>query len=79
MPENRMDLKDVIAARLADWNLELSDSELEQLVPAYQNLIRWQTALEGMLRSRKIADGMNFPESEPITIHALDKKVQRDE
>ncbi len=69
-----MDTKEVIAARLAEWNLKLSDSELEQLVPAYQNLIRWQAVLENMLRSRKIADGMNFPESEPITIHALDKK-----
>jgi hypothetical protein len=69
-----MDAKEIIAARLAEWNLKLSDAELEQLVPAYQNLIRWQAALENMLRSRKIAEGMNFPESEPITIHALDKK-----
>jgi hypothetical protein len=69
-----MDTKEVIAARLAEWNLKLSDSELEQLVPAYHNLIRWQAVLENMLRSRKIAEGMSFPESEPITIHALDKK-----
>jgi hypothetical protein len=79
MPEDRMDVREVIAARLAEWNLKLSDSELDQLVPAYQHLIRWQAALEEMLRSRKIADGMNFPESEPLTIHALDKKVQRNE
>jgi hypothetical protein len=69
-----MDTKVVIAARLAEWNLKVSDSELEQLVPAYHNLIRWQAVLENMLRSRKIAEGMSFPESEPITIHALDKK-----
>ena len=69
-----MDTKEMIAARLAEWDLKLSDAELEQLVPAYQNLIRWQALLESMLRSSKIADGMNFPESEPITIHALDKK-----
>jgi hypothetical protein len=69
-----MDAKEIIAARLAEWNLKLSDAELEQLVPAYQALIRWQAALENMLRSRMIAEGMNFPESEPITIHALDKK-----
>jgi hypothetical protein len=69
-----MDAKEIIAARLAEWNLKLSDAELEQLVPAYQNLMRWQAILEDMLRSRKIAEGMNFPESEPITIHALDKK-----
>jgi hypothetical protein len=69
-----MDAKQVIAAKLAEWNLTLSEAELEQLVPAYQNLLRWQVVLETMLRSRKIADGMNFPESEPITIHALDRK-----
>jgi len=71
-----MDAKQVIAAKLAEWNLTLSEAELEQLVPAYQNLLRWQVVLETMLRSRKIADGMNFPESEPITIHALDRKGQ---
>ena len=69
-----MDNKDIIAAKLAEWDLHLSDSELEQLVPAYKNLIRWQGTVEGMLRSRKIADGMQFPESEPIFTHALDKK-----
>lgn len=69
-----MDAKEIIAARLAEWDLELSDAELEQLVPAYQHLMRWQAVLDNMLRSRKIAEGMNFPESEPITIHALDKK-----
>jgi hypothetical protein len=69
-----MDTKEVIAARLAEWNLKLSDAELEQLAPAYQHLMHWQAVLETMLRSRKIAEGMNFPESEPITIHALDKK-----
>jgi len=69
-----MDVKQVIASRLAEWNLKLSDPELEQLVPAYEKLLRWQSLLEGMLRSRKIAEGMNFPESEPIMIHALDRK-----
>jgi len=69
-----MDAKETIAARLAEWNLKLSDGELDQLVPAYHNLLRWQAMLEKMLRSRQIAAGMNFPESEPITIHALDKK-----
>ncbi len=69
-----MDNKDIIAAKLAEWDLHLTDTELEQLVPAYENLIRWQGTVEDMLRSRKIADGMQFPESEPIFIHALDKK-----
>jgi hypothetical protein len=69
-----MDAKQIIAAKLAEWNLTLSDSEIAQLVPAYEKLLSWQTVLEGMLRSRKIAAGMNFPESEPITIVALDRK-----
>jgi hypothetical protein len=69
-----MNPKEVIAAKLAEWNLTLSDSELEQLVPAYERLVNWQSLLESMVRSRKIAAGMNFPESEPITIHALDRK-----
>jgi hypothetical protein len=69
-----MDAKQVIAARLAEWNLPLTDSEIEQLVPAYEKLLGWQSVLEGMLRSRKIAAGMNFPESEPITIIALDRR-----
>jgi hypothetical protein len=43
-------------------------------VPAYEKLLGWQSVLEGMLRSREIAAGMNFPESEPITIVALDRK-----
>jgi hypothetical protein len=70
----KMDPKELIAARLAEWNVALSDSEIEQLVPAYQKLQEWQSVLEGMLRSRKIAPGMNFPESEPMTIVALDRK-----
>jgi hypothetical protein len=69
-----MDTKQMIAARLAEWNLALSDSEIGQLVPAYERLLVWQSVLDGMLRSRKIAEGMNFPESEPITIVALEKK-----
>ncbi|MBV8771061.1 MAG: hypothetical protein JO166_01855 [Deltaproteobacteria bacterium] len=69
-----MDAKKMIAARLAEWNLTLSDSEIEQLVPAYEKLLVWQSALETMLHSRTIAAGMNFPESEPISIVALDRK-----
>jgi hypothetical protein len=70
----KMNAKQVIVAKLAEWNLKLSDSEIEQLVPAYEKLLGWQSVLEGMLSSRKIAAGMNFPESEPITVVALDKK-----
>lgn len=69
-----MNAKQVMAARLAEWNLTLSDTEIDQLVPAYERLLGWQSVLEGMLRSRQIATGMNFPESEPITTVALERK-----
>ena len=71
---DKVDKKDIITAKLAEWGLQLTDSELDHLVVPYENLIRWQGTVEDMLRSRKIADGMQFPESEPIFIHALDKK-----
>jgi hypothetical protein len=69
-----MDKKEIVAAKLAEWGLKLSNSELEQLVPAYENLLRWQAVLEEMLRSRQIADGMSYPESEPLLIHAIERK-----
>ena len=69
-----MNAKDLIAARLAEWHLTLSDAEIDQLVPAYEKLLGWQSVLEGMLRSRQIAAGLNFPQSEPITIIALDRE-----
>jgi hypothetical protein len=69
-----MNSKELIAARLAEWHLTLSDAEIDQLIPAYERLVGWQSVLEGMLRSRQIAAGMNFPQSEPIAIVALDRK-----
>ena len=72
-----MNAQELIAARLAEWDLRLSDAEIDQLVPAYEKLLEWQSVLEGMQRSRQIAAGMNFPQSEPITIVALDRKGHR--
>jgi hypothetical protein len=69
-----MDTKQIIAAKLAEWGLTLNDAELAQLIAAQEKLLRWQSVLEQMLHSREIADGMSFPESEPIAIHALEKK-----
>lgn len=68
-----MDKKEFIAAKLAEWNLTLSDSELAELVPAYENLLRWQRSVKDLLRERKIRDGMVFPESESLLIHAIEK------
>jgi hypothetical protein len=69
-----MDTKALIAARLAEWNLALTDAELNQLVRPYENLLRWQRVVEDMRQSRQLVEGMSVPESEPLLIHALDKK-----
>ena len=69
-----MDTKALIAAKLTEWDLELSDAELDQLVGPYENLLRWQNVVEGMRRSRSLVPGMSMPESEPLLVHALDKK-----
>ena len=69
-----MDTKVLIAAKLAEWNLELTDAELDQLVTPYKNLLRWQSVVEDMRQSRQLVEGMTLPESEPLLVHALDKK-----
>ena len=69
-----MDTKVLIAAKLAEWNLELTDAELDQLVTPYENLLRWQSVVEDMRQSRQLVEGMTIPESEPLLVHALDKK-----
>ena len=69
-----MDTKVLIAAKLAEWNLELTDAELDQLVTPYENLLRWQSVVEDMRQSRQLVEGMTLPESEPLLVHALDKK-----
>lgn len=69
-----MDTKVLIAAKLAEWNLELTDAELDQLVTPYENLLRWQSVVEEMRQSRQLVEGMTLPESEPLLVHALDKK-----
>ena len=68
-----MNTKDIITAKLAEWGIQLTDAELEQLLEPYENLRRWQGVVEDMLHSHQIADGMQFPDSEPLLTHALDK------
>ncbi len=69
-----MDTKALIAAKLAEWDLALTDAELDQLLLPYENLLRWQRVVEDMRQSRQLVEGMSMPESEPALIHALDKK-----
>ena len=66
--------REVVVAKLAEWGITLSESELDQLLPAYDSLLSWQGIVEEMLRGRKIADGMIWPESEPLLIHCIEKK-----
>ena len=69
-----MAVKETIVARLAEWGLALTEREIDQLVPAYENLLRWQGVLEGMMQSKKLVEGMTAPSSEPILIHAIERK-----
>ncbi len=69
-----MDTKALIAAKLAEWNLALTDAELNQLVAPYENLLRWQRVVEDMRQSRQLVEGMSMPESEPLLVHDLSKK-----
>jgi hypothetical protein len=54
--------------------LTLTEREIDQLVPAYENLLRWQGVLEGMMQSKKLVEGMTAPASEPILTHAIERK-----
>jgi hypothetical protein len=69
-----MATKETIVARLAEWGIVLTDREIDQLVPAYENLLRWQSVLEDMMDSKKLVEGMTVPASEPILIHAIERK-----
>jgi len=69
-----MAVKETIVARLAEWGLVLNENEIEQLVPAYENLLRWQSVLESMMQSKKLVAGMTAPANEPILIHAIERK-----
>ena len=69
-----MAVKETIVARLAEWGIVLTEREIDQLVPAYENLLRWQSVLEDMMYSKKLVEGMTVPASEPILIHAIERK-----
>ena len=51
-----MDKKSVITATLAEWGMTLTESEIDQLVPAYDNLLRWQEVVHGMLCWQGVSD-----------------------
>jgi hypothetical protein len=67
--------RQAVAVKLREWGIALSDDELDQLMPAYQNLLRWQTVVEQLVHSKSIAPGMDWPESQPILDHCIEKTV----
>ena len=66
--------RDTVVAKLAEWGITLSEGELDELVSAYDNLLRWQGVIEGMCRHRKIAEGVIWPENEPLLIFHVESK-----
>lgn len=69
-----MDTRETVVAKLSEWGITLSDAELDQLLPAYENLLRWQAVLEAMVAWEGIGGDMVKPTSEPILIQTLEKK-----
>ena len=63
----------MVIAKLAEWGVTPSEEDLVELVPAYEALLGWQEVLENMLDTRPMANGMEFPVSEPITVHDLER------
>ena len=66
-----MDTRAVIRAKLAEFDLDVSEEDLDELVPAYENLLRQQKLVEAMLESRPLTEGMEMPLSEPILVHNI--------
>ena len=66
--------REAVVAKLAEWDITLSENELDQLVPSYENLLRWQGILIEMLQQKKLTEGMTMPASEPVTIHCIERK-----
>jgi hypothetical protein len=72
-----MATRETIVARLAEWGMTLNEGEIDQLIPAYENLLRWQGVLDEMMQSKRLAEGMTAPASEPILIHAIERTLDR--
>jgi hypothetical protein len=72
-----MEKREIIAATLAQWGLVLSEAELDQLVPAYDNLQVWQQVVENMLHSRPMVEGISFPMSEPLLTHTITSTAEK--
>ena len=72
MLENKLN-HEIVIAKLAEWGIKLNESEVGELVKAYQKTLQWQAMLENMLQQREVEEGIFWPESEPLLIHYIDK------
>jgi hypothetical protein len=66
--------RQIIQAKLAEWDITLTEKELNELLPAYRYLLRSHKIIEDMLHQRKVADGMIWPESEPLQTYCIEKE-----
>jgi hypothetical protein len=46
-----MDHKRIVAAKLLEAGIKLSDDDLDQLAAAYSKLLKWQTVVQEMLKA----------------------------
>ncbi len=68
-----MESREIIKAKLGEWGIVPSEDDLQELEPAYEALIRWQSVLENMLRSKSLGNDMEMPLSEPALIHDIER------
>ena len=68
-----MDAREVVIAKLAEFGVVPSEEDLVELVPAYETLIGWQQVLEDMLHTKSMGNDMEFPLSEPIVVHDMER------
>ena len=54
----RQTSRETVVTRLAEWGITLNENELDQLVPAYEHLLRWQGIVEEMLQQKKLIEAL---------------------
>ena len=53
-----MEPRQIVAAKLSEAGINLSDDDLDQLAAAYSALLKWETVVQGMVK----------PETEPALV-----------
>ena len=60
-----MDHRQIVEAKLLEAGIKLSNDDLDQLVPTYVALLKWEAVVQGMLK----------PETEPALIFKAKPEV----